>query len=386
MICPQCQSENSNIVAFCDQCGTQLEAPCPRCGEPNRQGAKFCRRCGQAIGETPVRSSPLNVGTPAPDTYVPKHLAEKILASRHKLEGERKQVTVLFADIRGSTTLVEGLDPEEAQKLIDPVLQIMMDAVHKYEGTVNHVAGDGIMALFGAPLAHEDHALRACYAALAMQEEMRRYRRKLGQSEELGLQIGLGLNSGEVVVRSISNDLNVDYSALGHTTHMAARMQELAAGGTTLMTASTLRQVEGFVQVRSVGAVQVKGVSRPVEAFEVVAATAARTRVQAAAVRGLTPLVGRRTDIEVSSKLVEDAASGKGQVLAMVGEPGMGKSRLVHEFARHQLRPGWLVLEGASVSYGKATPYFPLVEMLRRYFQIADGEGSEDIREQVVMH
>ncbi|HEY7316067.1 MAG TPA: AAA family ATPase, partial [Candidatus Binatia bacterium] len=295
-------------------------------------------------------------------------------------------MTVLFADIRGSTSLLEGLDPEEAQKLIDPVLRVMMDAVHRYEGTVNQVLGDGIMALFGAPLAHEDHALRACYAALAMQEGMRRYRRKLGQSEEAGLQIGIGLNSGEVVVRSISNDLNVDYSALGHTTHMAARMQELAAGGITLITASTLRQAEGFVQVKSIGAVPVKGVSRPVEAFEVVAATAARTRVQAGAVRGLTPLVGRRREIEVFSKLMEEAGSGKGQILAMVGEPGLGKSRLVHEFTRHQLRPGWLVLEGISVSYGKATPYFPLIEMLRRYFQIADGEGSDDIREQVVMH
>src|SRR5499427_439898 len=262
----------------------------------------------------------------------------------------------------------------------------MMDAVHRYEGTVNQVLGDGIMALFGAPLAHEDHALRACYAALAMQEEMRRYRRKLGQSEDVGLQIGIGLNSGEVVVRSISNDLNVDYSALGHTTHLAARMQELAAGGTTLITAPTLRQVEGFVQVKSVGAVAVKGVSQPVEAFEVVAVTAARTRVQAAAVQGLTPLVGRRREIEVFSELIEEAGSGRGQILAMVGEPGLGKSRLVHEFTRHQLRPGWLVLEGASVSYGKATPYFPLIEMLRHYFQIADGEGSDNIREQVVMH
>ena len=164
----------------------------------------------------------------APDTYVPKHLAEKILASRHTLEGERKQVTVLFADIRGSTSLLEGLDPEEAQKIIDPVLQVMMDAVHRYEGTVNQVLGDGIMALFGAPLAHEDHALRACYSALAMQEEMRRHRQKLGQSEESGLHIGIGMNSGEVVVRSIDNDLNIEYSALGHTTHLAARMQELA--------------------------------------------------------------------------------------------------------------------------------------------------------------
>jgi class 3 adenylate cyclase/tetratricopeptide (TPR) repeat protein len=386
MICPQCQSENSLEAFFCDQCGTRLEAACPKCGEPNRQAAKFCRNCGQLINHTAAAAPGTVPGGPSPEAYVPKHLAEKILASRQFLEGERKQVTVLFADIRGSTRLLEGLDPEEAQKLIDPILHVMMDAVHRYEGTVNQVLGDGIMALFGAPLAHEDHAVRACYAALGMQEEMRRYRRKLRQSEESGLQIGIGLNSGEVVVRSISNDLNVDYSAMGHTTHMAARMQELAPGGTTMITASTLRQVEGFVQVKSVGAVQVKGVSRPVEAFEVVAATAARTRVQAAGVRGLTPLVGRRTEIEVFSKLVDEAGSGKGQILAMVGEPGLGKSRLVHEFTRHQLQPGWLVLEGASVSYGKATPYFPLIAMLRQYFQIADGEGSENIREQVVMH
>src|SRR5262245_29377430 len=386
MICPQCQRENLPDAIFCDHCGMRFETVCSHCGQLNRSDSRFCRICGQAINLTATIEPARVPGVPAPDSYVPRHLAEKILASRQSLEGERKEVTVLFADIRGSTRLLEGLDPEDAQKLIDPVLRVMMDAVHRYEGTVNQVLGDGIMALFGAPLAHEDHAVRACYAALAMQEEMRRYRRKLGQSEELGLQIGVGLNSGEVVVRSISNDLNVDYSALGHTTHMAARMQELASGGTILMTAATLREVEGFVQVKSVGTVQAKGVSRPVEAFEVVAATAARTRVQAAAVRGLTPLVGRRSEIEVFSRLVEKAASGKGQILAMVGEPGLGKSRLVHEFIRHQLRPGWLVLEGASVSYGKATPYFPLIEMLRHYFQIADGEGSENIREQVVMH
>src|SRR5262245_3921461 len=386
MICTECQAENSFDAIFCDHCGARLETACPECGEPNRGGATFCKKCGQRLDRVGAVALKTEQKSAASDVRIPEHLAEKILASRSALEGERKQVTVLFADIRGSTSLLEGLDPEEAQKLIDPVLRVMMDAVHRYERTVNQVLGDGIMALFGAPLAHEDHAVRACYAALAMQEEMRRYRRKLGQSEELGLQIGIGLNSGEVVVRSISNDLNVDYSALGHTTHMAARMQELAAGGKTMMTASTLRLVEGFVQVKSVGAVLVKGVSRPVEAFEVVAATTARTRVQAAAVRGLTPLVGRRREIEVFSKLMEEAGSGKGQILAMVGEPGMGKSRLVHEFTRHQLRPGWLVLEGASVSYGKATPYFPLIEMLRRYVQIADGEGSDDIREHVVMH
>src|SRR5262249_32028122 len=228
---------------FCEHCGTRLEAVCSHCGAPTRRGASFCRMCGQTINQTAIDATARVPGVPSPDSYVPRHLAEKILASRPSLEGERKQVTVLFADIRGSMKLLEGIDPEDAQKLIDPVLHVMMDAVHRYEGTVNQILGDGIMALFGAPLAHEDHAVRACYAALAMQEEMRRYRENLGQPEEDGLQIGIGLNSGEVVVRSVSNDLNVDYSALGHTTHLAARMEELAGGGAVLMTGATLREV-----------------------------------------------------------------------------------------------------------------------------------------------
>src|SRR5437899_3216084 len=283
MIYLQCHSENFPDSAFCDHCGARLETACSNCGEPNRREARFCKNCGRLIDRTPTTAPSAVPGAPSPDTYVPKHLAQKILASRHTLEGERKQVTVLFADIRGSTKLVEGLDPEEAQKLIDPVLHVMMDAVHRYEGTVNQVLGDGIMALFGAPLAHEDHAVRACYAALAMQAEMRRYRENLAQSDELGVQIGVGLNSGEVVVRSIDNDLNIDYSALGHTTHLAARMQELANGRAILMMASTLREVEGFVEVKSLGAVQAKGVSRPIDVYELVGVTSARKRLHAAA-------------------------------------------------------------------------------------------------------
>jgi len=384
MICLKCQAENPVNAAFCDQCGTRLETACPNCGESNRHGAKFCRRCGQTISgpvTTPAATIP---GVPAPDTYVPKYLAEKILATRHKLEGERKQVTVLFADIKGSTKLIEGLDPEESQKIIDPVLRIMMDAVHRYEGTINQVLGDGIMALFGAPLAHEDHALRACYAALAMQDEMRRYRQKVGQSEETGLQIGVGMNSGEVVVRSIDTDLNIDYSAIGHTTHLAARMQELAGPGVALMSRSTLRQVEGFVEMESVGPVQAKGISQPIDAYSLTGVTTARTRVQAGATQGLTPLVGRNAEIGLFNNLVQQASAGRGQLLAMIGEPGVGKSRLVHEFTRHQVPPGWLVLEATSVSYGKAIPYFPLIEMLRRYFQIGGGEDNEQVRQRVV--
>jgi class 3 adenylate cyclase len=384
MLCPQCQRENLPDSIFCEHCGTRLEAVCSHCGAPTRPGASFCRICGQAINQTATIARAKVPGVPSPDSYVPRHLAERILASRPTLEGERKQVTVLFADIRGSTSLVEGLDPEEAQKLIDPVLRVMMDAVHRFEGTVNQVLGDGIMALFGAPLAHEDHALRACYAALSMQEEMRRYRERLGQPEESGLQIGIGMNSGEVVVRSIDNDLNIEYSALGHTTHLAARMEELASAGAIIMTATMLRDVEGFVEVKPLGAVQAKGVTRGAEAYELTGTTAARTRVQARAARGLTPLVGRQSEVELFNKLVEQTAARRGQIFAMVGEPGMGKSRLVHEFTRHQLSAAWLVLEAASVSYGKATPHLPLIEMLRRYFQISDRDGSENIQQRVV--
>ena len=386
MICPQCRSENFPDSAFCDQCGARLETACSNCGEPNRREARFCKNCGRLIDQTPTTAPSTVPGVPPPDTYVPKHLAEKILASRHTLEGERKQVTVLFADIRGSTKLVEGLDPEEAQKIIDPVLSVMMEAVHRYEGTVNQVLGDGIMALFGAPLAHEDHALRACYAALTMQEEMRRHRENLGQTDEIGVQIGVGLNSGEVVVRSIDNDLNIDYSALGHTTHLAARMQELANGGAILMMASTLREVEGFVEVKSLGAVQVKGVSRPIDAYELVGVTSARTRLHAAVSRGLTPFVGRKTEIETFQKLIERSVTGRGQIFSMVGEPGMGKSRLVYEFIHSHVPPDWRVFEAPSVSYGKAAPYFPVIELIRRYFDISEGEEIESIREKIIDH
>src|SRR5262245_17596041 len=386
MLCPQCQRENLPDAIFCEHCGARLETICSHCGEPNRRGATFCRICGQAINQTPTIAIAKVPGILSPDSYVPRHLAEKILASRPSLEGERKQVTVLFADIRDSMKLIENRDPEEAQKIIDPVLHLMMDAVHRYEGTVNQVLGDGIMALFGAPLAHEDHAVRACYAALAMQDEIRRHREKMGQSDELGLQIGIGLNSGEVVVRSIGNDLNIDYSALGHTTHLAARMEELASAGSILMAAATLREVEGFVEVKSLGAVQVKGVSRPIDAYELLGVTSARTRLHAALTRGLTPFVGRKTEIEAFQKLVEKSAAGRGQIFSMVGDPGMGKSRLVYEFIHFHVPPDWLVLEAPSVSYGKATPYFPVIEMLRRYCGISGGDAAESVQEKIVDH
>src|SRR5262245_3439338 len=318
-------------------------------------------------------SAPLPTSQPARDTelapvsYTPVHLAEKILASRAALEGERKQVTVLFADIKDSTELIRDLDPEAAQQLLDPVIHRMMEAVHRFEGTVNQVLGDGLMALFGAPIAHEDHALRACYAALAMQATMRDYTEEVRRTRGLELRIRVGLNAGEVVVRAIGNDLHMDYSAVGQTTHLAARMEQLAMLGTIRLTAGTLRLVEGLVRVNALGPIPVKGLTEPVEVFELVGATAVRQRFQARATQGLTRFVGRQRELDALHQTLEQAGAGRGQVVAAVGEAGVGKSRLVYEFVHSHHTHGWRVLESASASYGKAMPYFPVLELLKRY-------------------
>src|SRR2546425_7307775 len=279
-----------------------------------------------------------------PLAYTPGYLAEKILTAKHALEGERKQVTVLFADLKGSTELIEGLDPEEARRLLDPALHAMMEAVHRYEGTVNQVLGDGIMALFGAPLAHEDHAIRACYTALAMQVAMRRYAEEVRRSHGLEFQIRVGLNSGDVVVRAIASDLHMDYSAVGRTTHLAARMEQLAPPGSIRLTAATLRLVEGLVVVRALGPVPVRGLTDPVEVFELVGTSAIRQRLQATVGRGLTRFVGRQTELAVLQQALEQARTGHGQVVAVIGEPGVGKTRLFYEFVHSHRTQGWLAL------------------------------------------
>src|SRR5262249_9209360 len=260
----------------------------------------------------------------APLSYTPSYLAEKILASRGALAGERKQVTILFADLKGSTELIAGLDPEEARTLLDPALLVMMEAVHRYEGTVNQVLGDGIMALFGAPVAREDHAVRACYAALAMQAAMRRYAEEVRRSHGLEMLARVGLNSGEVVVRAIGNDLHMDYSAVGQTTHLAARMEQLAAPGSIRLTATTLRLGEGWVQVNTLRQFRVKGLSEPVEVFELVGASTIRRRLQASAARGLTRFVGRQQELAALHQALEQAGAGHGQIVAVVGEAGVG--------------------------------------------------------------
>ncbi len=375
-ICPKCEAASAADARFCDECGAPLEASCAQCGETNRPGAKFCKRCGSRLEATLLadQEAKPSITPPADDA------AHRILASRRFIEGERKRITVLFADIRGSTSFIEKLDPEEVRKFFDPVLRIMMAAVHRYDGTVNQVLGDGIMALFGAPLAHEDHAVRACYAALAMQDEMRRYVAQSSSEGQSSPQIGIGINSGEVVVRSLSNDLNIDYSALGQTTHLAARMEALAAPGTIVITAETLREVEGFVEVNAIGPRQIKGFSSAIEAFELIGVTAARNRLQAAAARGLTPFVGRQIELELARRIIAQISAGQGQVLAIVGEAGMGKSRLVQQFLDHGFPDDFVILEAPSVSYGRATPYFPVLKLLQSLFGIAETDHAHEVR------
>jgi class 3 adenylate cyclase len=279
--------------------------------------------------------------------------------------------------------LLADRDPEEARKLLDPVLERMMEEVHYYEGTVNQVMGDGIMALFGAPLAHEDHAVRACYAALRMQESIRHYADGARHAHGVNVLIRVGLNSDEVVVRAIGSDLHMDYTAVGQTTHLAARMEQLASPGSILLTQATLDIVEGFVAVKPLGRVPVKGLADALEVYEVTGAGPARTRLQASARRGLTRFVGRDAELEQLRRAQQLAGEGHGQVAAVVGEAGVGKSRLVYEFTHSHRLHGWLVLESASVSYGKATSYLPVIELLKSYFKLQDRDDFREIREKV---
>ena len=367
MKCPACQHDNPPRSLRCLSCGARLTLVCSACGAHPPEQSKFCHQCG-----TPLR---------ARDTASPP--VDPMLTTRGAREGERKQVTVLFADLKGSMDLLADRDPEDAQKILDPVLEHMMDAVHRYEGTVNQVMGDGIMALFGAPVAHEDHAIRACQAALRMQRALARYSDDVQGPHGVPLLIRIGLNSGEVVVRSIGSDLRMDYTAVGQTTHLAARMEQLAQPGSILLTAETLKLAEGCVQVKPVGRIAVKGFGAGIEAYELVGVDMPRSRLEATAARGLTRFVGRDAELELLRSARDRTAAGRGQVVGVMGEPGVGKTRLFYEFTRPPSMEGWCVLATSAVSYGKSTPYLPVADLLRVYFNIDDRDEVSRLREKV---
>src|SRR6185436_12841619 len=349
---------------------------CPGCQQENPEGARFCNSCGTRL----TAAAP----AAAPRTYTPAHLAEKILTSKGSLEGERKQVTVLFADLKGSMELLADRDPEEARQLLDAVLERLMEAVHRYEGTVNQVMGDGIMALFGAPLALEFHAMRACYAALRMQDSVNRWAEQIHRAEGLNVRIRVGLNSGEVVVRSIGSDLHMDYTAVGQTTHLAARMEQMAAPGTILIAPTTLHMAERAIRVNPLGLRQVKGLDSPIEIYELVGAVPNRSMLSTAVAHRLSQFVGRRTELDRLRQMLAEARAGRGQVAAVTAESGLGKTRLVYEFVHSPEIDGWRLLESSSLAIEKATSYLPIIELLRRYFEIDDTDSTARITEKVV--
>jgi class 3 adenylate cyclase/tetratricopeptide (TPR) repeat protein len=348
---------------------------CPACRQDNPDSARFCNGCGTR----------LTAATPAaaPQAFTPPHLADKIRTARAAMIGERKQVTVLFADLKGSMELLADRDPEEARRLLDAVLERMMEAVYRYEGTVNQVMGDGIMALFGAPLAHEDHAVRACYAALRMQETVGRYAEQIQKTEGISVKIRVGLNSGEVVVRSIGNDLFTDYTAVGQTTHLAARMEQMADPGTILVAPSTLRLAAGAVQVTSLGARPIRGLDAPVEVSELIGGAPARSRLRSEDAQQLSRFIGRVAELERLHALLELARTGRGQIAAVSSEAGVGKTRLVHEFLRSAKIQTWRILEGRSHSYERAASYRPIIELLRAYFELDALDPASRVTEKI---
>ncbi len=376
MRCTKCGAENREGARFCNDCAAPLAAQCPACGAVNKPGARFCDACATALSAA------------KPQQFVQPQAAPAVRiaaedAGPQASDGERKTVTALFADIKGSMELMEDLDPEEARAIVDPALKLMIDAVHRYDGYIVQSTGDGIFALFGAPAAHEDHPLRALYAALRMQEDMRRYAERLRADKGINLQARVGVNTGEVVVRSIqTGDGHAEYTPIGHSTGLAARLQTLANPGAVVISESLRRLAEGYFQLKLLGPARIKGVNEPVELFEVTGLGPLRTRLQAAARRGLTKFVGRHTELEQMKHALELARGGHGQIVAAIGEPGVGKSRLFFEF-KAIAQSGCLVLEAYSVSHGKASAYLPVIDLLKSYFEIANEDDERKRREKV---
>lgn len=405
MRCPNCATDNPPTAKFCNECATPLPLLCPSCGTENPAGAKFCNECAtpltgrvpsskfQVPGSQPSLPSTqhrdFKLWTSDPGLWTPPHLAARIQAEREAMEargitdGERKSITALFADIKGSTDLIADLDPEEARAILDPTLQLMMDAVHRYEGYVAQSLGDGIFALFGAPIAHEDHPQRALYAALLMQEESRKRAEQLRREKGINVQLRVGVNTGEVVLRSIrKDDLHTDYVPVGQSTNLASRMESLATPGSILVSEQTYKLTEGYFEFKSLGQAQVKGFAEPLSIYEVAGVGPLRTKLQLSVRRGLARFVGRQSELVHLQRALESSKAGHGQIVGVMGEPGVGKSRLFYEFKLLSQR-GCLTLETFSVSHGKAYPYLPLIDLLKNYFQLTNQDDERRRREKI---
>ena len=378
MKCPRCQSENREGVNFCEECGAKFEFECPKCNASIPAGKKFCGECGQNLHES--ASFP---DYSKPQSYTPKHLADKILTSRSALEGERKLVTVLFADAADYTAMSEKLDPEEVHQIMDGCFRILMDEIHRYEGTINQFTGDGVMALFGAPVAHEDHALRACHAALSIQKALAEYAEKIAKEYRVSFAMRIGVNSGPVIVGAIGDDLRMDYTAVGDTTNLAARMQNAAKPGMVLLSDHTRRLIKEYFDIKPIGKLALKGKEAPQEAFALIKHGKAATRLEASAAKGFTRFVGRENSMAALMEIYEKVKSGTGQVVGIVGEAGVGKSRLLLEFRNHLPQGEFTYLEGRCVHFGSAMPYLPIIDILRSYFDLREDEREVPVRKRV---
>ena len=379
MTCPTCHAALPDDAAFCGRCGGALESvrTCARCGRANAPEMRFCLGCGQPL--SPVAATP----RPDPRSYTPQHLAEKILASRAALAGERKQVTVLFADVKGSMELAEQVDPEEWHQILDRFFAILAEGVHRFEGTVNQYTGDGIMALFGAPIAHEDHAQRACWAALHLQEALRTYAEELKRGRGLAFAVRMGLNSGDVVVGKIGDDLRMDYTAQGHTVGLAHRMEQLADPGRMYLTEHTAALVTGYFRLRDLGIFDVKGVREPVRVHELEGAGTLRTRLDLSRVRGFSRFVGRVDEMAALEAALARALEGDGQVVGVVADAGVGKSRLCFEFLARCRARGIVTYRASGMPHGKSVPLLPVLDLLRDYYGITAADSAAIAREKI---
>ena len=377
MQCPKCKFENREEAKFCKKCGEKLELKCPSCGHEYDSDSVFCDECGHDLRNPPL------IDYTKPQSYTPKHLQDKILTTRSSLEGERKIVTILFADVANYTSMSEKLDPEEVHQIMDGAFNILMDEIHKYEGTINQFTGDGVMALFGAPVAHENHTQRACYAALAIQKSIKEYGEKIQNATGVDFKMRIGINSGPVIVGAIGDDLRMDYTAVGDTTNLAARMESEAKPGTILVSVNTYKAIERYFDFSDIGTIEVKGKESPQKAFELLKASDVTTRIDTSVAKGLTRFVGRKSSLSTLMDIYRRVASGSGQVVGVVGEAGVGKSRVILEMRNRLPENEYNYIEGQCLQYGSSILYVPVLDILKSLFDIKDDDREYIIKKKI---